>query len=135
MLSYQRPDFIFTGQYFRTKGNAKGTWVDAKGDALRTECYSFFMDYRLPILSARFHIFGRYDHFDQDINGHITDHNTAYRMYIFGLGYDIYKENKLILTFEKTDYGANAGERGSLPVIGNNLGDEYKWQIVWQLHF
>ena len=138
MLSYQRPDFIFTGQYFRTKGNAKGTWVDVRGDALRTGCYSFFMDYRLPVIlfsAQRLHIFGRYDHFDQDINGHITDHNTAYRMYIFGFGYDVYKENKLILTFEKTDYGTNAGEKGGLPVIGNNLGDEYKWQMVWQLHF
>ena len=137
MLSYERPNLIFTGQFFKTKGNSKGTWVDADGDALRTECYALFLDYRLPITlfsQKRLHIFGRYDHFDQDENDHIAS-DTAYDMYIFGLGLDIYKGNKFILDFEKTDYEDDAGKKGSMPKAENNLGDEYKVQAVLQVKF
>ncbi len=137
MLSYEHPSLIFTGQFFKTKGNSKGNWVDANGDALRTECYALFLDYRLPITlfsQKRLHIFGRYDHFDQDENDHIAS-DTAYDMYMFGFAWDIYKGNKFILDFEKTDYEDNAGKKGKVPQVGNNLGDEYKVQAVLQVKF
>lgn len=138
MLSYECPGLILTGQYFRTKGNSKGDWVDANGDPLRTEGFSFFSDFRLPVVlfsAKRLHIFGRFDYFDQDASGHIADDDTAYRMYMVGLAYEIYKENKFIMVFEKTDYDANAGAKGGIPVLGNNLGDEYRIQGVMQIKF
>ncbi len=132
MLSYQSPSFIFTGQYFRTKGNSKGTWIDRNGDPLKTEGFSFFIDYRLFI--KRLHIFARYDFFDQDRDDQIAS-DTAYQMYVFGLAYDVYRENKVLFCFEKTDYEENAGKKGDIPRIGNNLGDDYRIQAVWQIKF
>jgi len=137
MLSYEHPALIFTGQYFRTKGNAKGTWVDNDGNALRTEGISFFADCRLPFIvysAKRLHLFARYDYFDQDEDDRIAE-DTAYRMYILGLAYDIYKGNKFILTFEKTNYEDDAGRKKELPSPNNHLNDEYRFQTVLQIKF
>ena len=137
MLSYEHPMFIFTGQYIRTKGNAGGSWVDAAGDALDTAGYSFFADYRLPVVlfsRKRLHLFGRYDHFDEDDNDDIGN-DTAYDMYIAGLACDVYKGNKFILDFETTDYGDDANTKHHVPIAGNNLGNGHKIQAVWQIKF
>ncbi len=137
MLSYQNPMFIFTSQYFKTKGNAKGSWVNANGNALDTIGYSFFADYRLPVVlfsQKRLHLFGRYDHFDQDNDDDIAK-DTDYEMFLFGLACEIYKENMLILDFEKTDYGHDANTKHNVPIAGNNLGDDYRTQVVLQVKF
>ncbi|MBW2216411.1 MAG: hypothetical protein JRF34_04370, partial [Deltaproteobacteria bacterium] len=65
MLSYQNPWLIMTGQYFLTKGNSKGSWFDAQGDALDTKGYSMFGSVKLPILDRKLSLLARYDHFDQ----------------------------------------------------------------------
>ena len=116
MLSYQSPWVIITGQYFTTKGNAQGTWFDAKGDALDTEAYSVFGDVKLPVLDKKLSAFGRYDHFDQDKDAKIGS-DADYEMYIGGLAYDIYKGNLIMLTYETTDYGRDAGQKGKIPVL------------------
>ena len=134
MLSYQNPWVIFIGQYFTTEGNAKGDWVDAQGDALNTKGYSAFANVKLPILDKKLSAFARYDHFDQDDDGEIAS-DADYDMYIAGLAYDIYKGNLVLLDFETTDYGRDAGKKGKIPVPNNNLGDDQKVQVVYQIKF
>jgi polyhydroxyalkanoate synthesis regulator phasin len=134
MLSYEHPWGILTGQYFQAEGNAKGKWVDADGDALNTEGYSFFGNLRLPIFDRKFSLFARYDHFDQDDDNKISN-DADYDMYVGGLAWDIHKGNMLLLSYEATDYGDDAGTKGNIPVLDNRLGDERKVQAVWQIKF
>jgi hypothetical protein len=134
MVSYQHPLVIFTGQYFTTKGNAKGDWVDSRGEALDTEGYSFFGDVKLPVLCKKLSLFARYDHFDQDKDAKIGD-DAEYDMYMGGVAYDFYKGNLFLLCYETTDYGRDAGKKGKLPVPDNNLGDDQKVQAVLQIKF
>jgi hypothetical protein len=134
MLSYEHPVGILTAQYFQTEGHAKGNWVDASGDALETEGYSFFGNLRLPVLDRKLSLFARYDHFDQDEDDAIAD-DTDYDMFIGGLAWDVYKHNLLMLVYETTDYGDDAGSKGSVPTPDNNLGDDHKIQAVWQIKF
>jgi len=137
MISYENPSYIFTAQYIRTKGNAKGSWVDAAGHALQTEGYSFFGDYRLPVVifsARRLHLFARYDHFDQDRDNDIGN-DADYNMVMGGIAYDIYKGNKILLVVENTDYGDDAGKKGKVPVANNNLGDDFRIQAVLQLKY
>jgi hypothetical protein len=134
MLSYQNPWLILTGQYFLTEGNSKGSWVDAQGDALDTKGYSMFGNVKLPILDRKLSVFARYDHFDQDEDGAIAS-DADYDMYIGGLAYDIYKGNLVMLTYETTDYGRDAGKKGHIPAPDNNLGDDQKVQVVLQVKY
>jgi hypothetical protein len=134
MLSYEHPWGIFTAQYFQTEGNAKGSWIDAKGNALDTECYSFFGNLRLPFFNRKFSLFARYDYFDQDTDDKIAD-NTDYQMYMGGVAWDIYKGNMLLLTYETTDYDDDAGKKEKVPVADNRLGDDRRVQAVWQIKF
>jgi polyhydroxyalkanoate synthesis regulator phasin len=134
MLSYEHPWVILTAQYFRTEGNAKGSWVDADGDALDTECYSFFGNLRLPFFDRKFSLFARYDHFDQDYDNKIGN-DADYDMYVGGLAWDIYKGNMLLLSYETTNYGDDAGTKENAPVLDNRLGDDRKVQAVWQIKF
>jgi hypothetical protein len=133
-LSYENPWLILTGQYFTTEGNAKGTWVDASGDALETAGYSFFANLKLPVLDRKLSLFARYDHFDQDDDGKIGD-DADYDVYMSGLVYDIYHGNLLMLCYETTDYGDDAGAKTKGPAPGNSLGNDYKVQAVLQIKF
>jgi len=135
MLSYENPLYILTAQYYQTTGNGSGSWTyGSNNEALDTEGYSFFGRVRLPFITRKLALLGRYDHFDQDSDDHIAT-NTAYDMYLGGLSYDIAKGNQLLLIYENTDYEANAGLKHKLPVLGNNLGNEDKFQIAYQLEF
>jgi hypothetical protein len=134
MLSYENPWVILTGQYFGTKGNAKGTLVDARGHALDTAGYSFFGNLKLPVLDKKLSLFGRYDHFDQDEDDRIAD-EADYDMVIGGLTYDIYKHNLLLIAYETSDYGEDAGKKTEIPAAGNRLGDDHKIQAVLQIKF
>jgi hypothetical protein len=134
MVSYEHPWGILTGQYFQTEGNAKGNWVDAEGDALKTEGYSFFGNLKLPVLDRKLSLFARYDYFDQDKDDAIAE-DTDYNMFLGGLAWDVYKHNLLLLAYETTDYGDDAGNKTAKPVVDNNLGDDHKIQAVWQISF
>ncbi|MBW2107606.1 MAG: hypothetical protein JRI36_02915 [Deltaproteobacteria bacterium] len=134
MLSFEHPRAILTAQYFQTQGNAKGTWVDSNGNALDTVGYSFFGKVTPPVLDEKLSLFGRYDHFDQDDDGTIGN-NADYDMYIAGLAYDFYRGNLVLVSFETTDYGPDAGQKGSGPTANNALGDDHKVQAVLQIKF
>ncbi|UCD87530.1 MAG: hypothetical protein JSV01_07195, partial [Desulfobacterales bacterium] len=134
MLSYENPWVTVTGQYLTTQGNAKGTWVDASGDALETAGYSFFGNLKLSVLDGKLSLFARYDHFDQDTDEKIGN-QADYDLYVGGLAYDIYKGNLFLLAYETTDYGSDAGKKGKVPVANNRLGDDHKVQAVLQIKF
>ncbi|MBN1590026.1 MAG: hypothetical protein JW888_10965 [Pirellulales bacterium] len=135
MLSYQQPWLVLTAQYFATKGNAKGTWVDAAGNALDTAGYSFFTNLRIPIGARKLWWFARYDHFDQDVDARIAS-NAYYDMWITGLAYYLTGENLIMVVYEGTDYGAGANKKGHAPnPAETRLGNDQKVQVVMQVKF
>lgn len=138
MLSLENPLYILTAQYFQTTGNAAGTWTfkraDGSYDTLKTEGYSFFGRVRLPFITEKLAAFGRYDHFDQDKDSKITN-NGAYDLYIAGLSYDIHKGNMVLADFESTNYDNDTGLKAKIPALNNKLGNDYKFQVVYQLAF
>ncbi len=134
MLSYEHPMGILTAQYFKTKGNAAGTWVNTRGNALNTEGYSFFGRIRLSFITPDLALLGRYDHFDQDEDNDLA-RDTAYDLYMAGLSYDLFKGNMLLLTYESIDFERDAGQLHKLPVPDNRLGDQEKVQVVYQIKF
>ncbi len=139
MVSYQSPRLILTAQYFQTTGNAKGRWVKLDGAGnidteLETEGYSFFGNYKLPVLDDRLNVFARYDHFDPDADGDISD-DASYDMYLGGLAYDFGHGNMVLATYETTDYDEDNAGKGKVPSAGTDLGDDYKFQVVYQLKF
>jgi len=137
-ISYENPMYIFTAQYFRTTGNAAGSWVvlNADGslkDELETKGYSLFGRVRMPFM-PRLALLARYDHFDQDKNDAIS-RDTSYNLYLGGLSYDIYKGNMVMIVFQSIDYGDDAGILHHLPSASNNLGDDYQFQLIYRLKF
>ncbi len=137
-ISLENPMYIFTAQYFRTTGNAGGSWVATNPDGsikdeLETEGYSFFGRVRMPFM-PKLAVLARYDHFDQDKDDDIAE-DTSYDLFIGGLSYDIYKGNMLMAVFQTVDYDEDAGKLHKLPSPNNNLGDDYQFQLVYQLKF
>ena len=61
--------------------------------------------------------------------------DSAYDLYIAGLAYKVYRGNKLLVTYESTNYETNSAGKGSIPKVGTNLGDDYKVQAVWQIKY
>ncbi len=142
MMSFQHPRFILTTQYFVTHGNKKGSWYDpADGDALWTQGTSVFANFRppiygfLPSLDKKINFFLRYDWIDRDKNDKIAV-DTSYNMYIVGGAWEVFKGNYLLMDYEWTTFGDDFGTgKSSLPVPGNNPGNENKFQMVYQLKF
>jgi len=135
MLSYENPWVTFTGQYFSTLGNSKGSLVNADFDALETQGYSFFGNVRLPFFDKRLALFGRYDYFDADFGDEIAD-DTAFESIVGGIAVTIYKGNLLLFSYETTEYEEDSGGiKGELPVVGNGLGNDNKFQVVLQIKF
>jgi hypothetical protein len=134
MASYENPTLLLTAQYFETEGNASGKWVTSSGRALKTRGFAFFGNVHLPTPENRLAAFARYDYFDADKDNMIAD-KTAYKMFIGGLSYDLYKGNMILVAVETTDYQQDSGGKGKIPVSGNNLGNEWKLQAVYQIKF
>jgi len=133
MISYENPRVTATGQIFITEGNAGGAWIDTtSGKELSTQGVSVFANINTSLLQDRLSVFGRYDMFDADTDDLIAG-NTSYTMIFGGLAYDLYRGNLLLVTFETTDYESDSGGKGKLPSPGLNLGDDQKFQIVYQL--
>jgi len=137
-ISLENPMYIFTAQYFRTTGNSSGSWVALNVDGsikdeLETEGYSFFGRVKMPFM-PKLAILARYDHFDQDKDDDIAE-DTSYDLFIGGLSYDIYRGNMLMAVFQTVDYDDDAGALHKTPVEDNNLGDDYQFQLIYQLKF
>ncbi len=134
MMSYEHPLAIVTAQYFTTKGNAKGSLVDTNNKSLDTAGYSLFGRVKLPVMDHRLALLGRYDHFDPDDDGVIST-KGGYDLTDVGLSYEVYKGNMVLLTYETTDFDEDAAGKGKVPVVGKNLGDEQKVQLVYQIKY
>jgi hypothetical protein len=136
MASFEHPNITITAQYFMTDGNAKGTWVYGKkgNNALPTAGYSYFLDLKGPLGEGVLHAFARYDRFDIDPEDKLELGDTAYVMTIYGLAFDFYKGNMLMIAYENTDYEDDAEVKTKLPVRDNKLGREDKFQVVYQIN-
>lgn len=134
MVSYEHPDFILTTQYFKTKGNSAGSLAYNNNQALEIAGYSFFGTYHLPTLDRKLSLFGRYDHGNDDDSSDVAG-DATYNLYMAGLAYDVYKGNMVLLDYEWANYGRDSGGIGKVPVVGNNLGDDHRMQMVYQFQF
>ncbi|MCF8304124.1 MAG: hypothetical protein K9I94_12670 [Bacteroidales bacterium] len=92
-ISYQSPYAVLTGQYYSSKGNAAGTYIDKDYTALRSDGYSFFVELKDP--KSEIAIFGRYDNFTYD--GFTTTRNHSI---IGGLSYSFAGMNKIVLDID-----------------------------------
>ncbi len=61
--------------------------------------------------------------------------DADYDLYNGGLAYNFYKGNLIMLAYETTDYGDDAGKKGKILTVNNNLGDDSKVQAVLQIKF
>jgi hypothetical protein len=157
-LSYQHPWFILTAQTFASKGNQSGNWtmqpafpgaIGGRANSLWTRGYSIFGDVKVPLKimdDYRLHAFYRTDWFNADSAQEIAQ-SAKYTKLITGLAYHIYKNNMLLLVYEKTwygrDYGAanGAGYNGTDGTVvswntdGAHLGDDERFQMVYQIAY
>jgi len=131
MVSFEHPNVVATVQYLAGRGNAAGTWTyHDQRDALPWTGYSAFLQLKKDKLAA----FGRYDWFDIDAQDKILDDGEgAYALTIYGVSYAPLPGQLLIVDLETTNYQDDAGGRGKLPVLGNDLGDDRKLQVVYQV--
>jgi hypothetical protein len=159
LLSYQHPWFILSGQMFASKGNQSGNWTTTPGipgmpigqraNSLWTRGYSVFADAKIPVKifnEYRWHIFYRTDWFNADQNEVIAK-SAKYTKLITGMAFHIYKNNLLLLAFEKTWYGQDyaiqggtgyngTGSRVVAPgTNGSNLGTDQRFQTVFQIAY
>ncbi|MEW6440159.1 MAG: hypothetical protein AB1640_04415 [bacterium] len=135
MLSYQNEWLTCTGQYARTKGNQRGSFVDAQGQALRTEGYSLFLEGKLPIMDKQFSLFGRYDHFDPDTKDRVTSGDDAYDIALGGLGWEFYHHCMAILAYEHIWFEKNSAGVAAVPAADGNLDDDHRVQVALQIEF
>jgi len=143
MVSFQHPWFVIMAEYSTSSGNNSGKWVRPDGRALDTELWSIFADVTLPFFAERLHVFFRYDWFDADKDDVWTkgEGDDQYRLYMFGLAYQLYHKNMILLTSEWVDYERNfVGNKwgkpgGKLPQLGARTKDDFRVQTVFQVAF
>ena len=160
-LSYEHPWFRLSAQIISTKGNQAGNWTTVTGgavpigrraDSLWTLGYSGFGDVKLPIClwswdtAYPLHVFARMDWFNADENAVIAD-DAKYTKLITGVAYYLYKDNLILLSYEKTWYGQDYAIQGGTGIDGStnqvvnfaskgsNLGTDQRLEVVWQVSF
>jgi hypothetical protein len=136
MLSYQNPWITFTGQYARTRGNARGSLVvPGTSEALRAQGYSFFVDGKLPLLDRSLSLFARYDRFDPDREDWLSPGDDEYDLVNAGVAWRFFRQWMVLLAYERVMYGENNGGQGEAPTLGNDLETDWKVQTVLQMKF
>jgi hypothetical protein len=89
-LSFEARSFTLTAQYYKGRGNSKGSFADTLGNAYTNEGYSFFGEYKVP--GTKFTVFARYDKFFCQNNKMLDN-----QRFIGGIGYYFYKNSKFIV--------------------------------------
>lgn len=138
MMSYQNAWVTFTGQYARTNGNAKGTFVvDHSILALQGEGFSFFFNTRLPLLEKKLNLFARWDHYDPDLDNRTTKGlgHDSYDLIIGGAAWEFFPHWYLLAAYQQNLYQENSGGVGKVPVPGLDLPDAWQAQLVLQMAF
>jgi hypothetical protein len=178
-LSYQNPWVILTGQMFWSKGNQAGLWTTQptgpgvvpnpngqRLNSLWTQGSSIYGDVKLPLAFSipwwksdhkyPLHVFGRFDWFNADVD-HVIAKNDTFRRMFAGLAYYVYKQNIIVLNYERTwygsDYAPGFGGPGSLlpggltwpssisnttATLGSNNGNpgtDQRLQLVFQVSY
>ncbi|MDY6861436.1 MAG: hypothetical protein SV062_00435 [Thermodesulfobacteriota bacterium] len=101
-ISYEAPFYSLAFQYGHVKGSQKGLYkYDDKNvvDERQKRGFSVFAMVRVPQYE-QFRIWGRYDIWDPDT----SNSSDIERRSIFGISYDLYKENMLLFAYENTSY-------------------------------
>ncbi|MFH1131809.1 MAG: hypothetical protein V1754_10765 [Pseudomonadota bacterium] len=98
MLSFEYEYIVLTGQYAKGAGDQTGSKVNAAGEALDLQGFSFFAEVKLPWIMSS--IVGRFDYFDWDTNG--SDPATS--RLIAGYAFHFYKQNFLLLSMDRVSY-------------------------------
>lgn len=179
-LSYQNPWVMLSAQTFYSKGNQAGNWttqpngpgvspnpVGQRLDSLWTRGSALYGDVRLPFAFSLpywksdhkypLHVFTRFDWFDADSNHEIAE-NATFRRLFAGMAYYLYKQNIIVLSYERTwygsDYGANFRGPGTIGSGGGltwpsstiataanrnsnngNLGTDQRFHMVFQVSY
>jgi hypothetical protein len=95
-LSYEHRNFVVTTQLYEGKGNSLGTFVNPRNKALGCNGYSVFGEYKFP--DYKWSFFFRYDDFK------VTQSDFLDReCFIWGLGYELFGESKMIFDMEYYD--------------------------------
>jgi len=97
-ISYELPHLTLTGQYYEALGNSSGSYANTRGGSYHNEGYSFFTEYQIP--HTPLSVFGRYDHF---LCGQVNIPDS--RRVIAGVGYNFYRQSKLVLDVDAFDQG------------------------------
>ena len=119
MVSFESQYLNATAQYYTGTGNQKATAVDANGNSLDQNGYSFFGEIRMPE-HKEYSVFGRFDRYDSDANSATAD---ATKRFIIGFAWQFYKGNYWIVNYD--------GLQHSLPGVPT----EYSIEVTMQIKF
>lgn len=111
LLSLEQDDYTIATEYLYTvdqSAQGKGYYVGSG--------YSVFGFYKL---GAGFSLFGRYDWFDPDVNPDKT--KNAHFTVIYGIGYDITKDVKVVFDNQQVKYEDKAGKSNENAVYAHML--------------
>lgn len=93
-LSWEHHRFVLTGMYFIGTGNSYGTAIDAAGNSLSQNGYSFFGE--LKFLNSKISWIGRYDY----LHAKVQPMATIQKRYITGIAYNFIKGCKMLLDYD-----------------------------------
>jgi len=115
MASYEAGYAVFTATYYSGDGIQKGTEIDASGQALPREGYSFFGELKFPRgISA----IGRYDYVDPNED---VDNSESKRL-IAGVAWDMGNHNTWLIDYERVFHK-------------DNREDDDRMQVTLQINF
>jgi len=145
-VTYQHQRFTLAGQWFDSRGNNSGSNYYTPSDYVAGEVspssifqsyhekgHSFFGDVKLDEAKKWF-LMARYDYFKPDTTGilDLKDNLDVQKRYIYGLGYKLYKDNMLLLDYERLTHSrqyANVLEGKT------TIPDEERVQLTLQVKF
>ena len=96
-LSFESRQFVFTGQYFQSLGNSKGSFVTPEKVALDVNGYSVFGEWRFA--HRQFSLFARYDY--QNFTKRLP--NWELERYIMGIAMHLQNGGKIIFNYDRTN--------------------------------
>ena len=102
MVSYESRFFTFTGQGYLGIGNQAGTAIESIGNSVHQKGFSVFAAAHIPIhhYGEKVSIIGRMDEF----NSNTRLYGDLQRLYIAGFAWHLYKNNIILLDYQRTDH-------------------------------
>lgn len=148
MVSYQHARFTLAGQYFKAEGNPTGSgyytpsqYIPGEVDysdifsGPRTKGYSYFGEVKLDD-AKKWTLWARYEKFDPDTKGIFEavkeNSEDVRKRYIYGIAYKLYKDNIILLDYEKNSH---TKEYGNILHGDTVIPDEDRVQLTLQIKF